>query len=389
MNKVLIFQCSCDYKYLVPKGEKVIFDFVDFELEDGDNQGCTDGIQFFLDKTQSDKICGRQSDKMFEFGPLDHDWEMKATFKSTSKKGTKGFYISIHLAIGQFLDLLPLPGTNPEVTTVQSPCSCQCEEQTTPKPESFNCGSLKSTKIVGGNETNPFSIPWQVGLVTTGFRRPWCGGTLISPIHVLTAAHCTAGETANSIQVIVGEHDLESDEDGVAHNVSCIADHPNYDSQTVDYDFSVLTLSSPVDLLSPTSNARAACLPSNVSDTYAGVELTVSGWGALSSGGGFPTVLHEAQVSGVTNQECMESYGTSITDRMLCAGRIEGGIDSCQGDSGGPLTVSENGKHTVVGVVSWGYRCAFPGFYGVYARVTSVLQWIKAQGIQTVSNKCM
>ena len=245
-----------------------------------------------------------------------------------------------------------------------------------------------ASRIVGGSEATPYSIPWQVGLVNYGFKKPWCGGTLISPIHVLTAAHCTAGEQAYNLQVIVGEHDVESDSDGVAHDVACIMDHPNYDSDTTDYDYSVLTLSKPVDIEAETSKARVACLPTDKAKDYAGEKLTVSGWGRLESGGDHPTVLHHVQVPAVTNKKCMTSYYDRITDQMLCAGQPEGGIDSCQGDSGGPLTAMENGRTAVVGVVSWGIGCADAGFYGVYARVTSVLDWIKSKGVENATNKC-
>lgn len=66
------------------------------------------------------------------------------------------------------------------------------------------------------------------------------------------------------------------------------------------------------------------------------------------------------------------SHITQVTDRMICAGYKEGGIDACQGDSGGPL-VADN---TLVGVVSWGKGCAT--YPGVYARVSSVRYWIRS-----------
>jgi trypsin len=71
---------------------------------------------------------------------------------------------------------------------------------------------------------------------------------------------------------------------------------------------------------------------------YVGQRCYISGWGRLQSGGSRPDVLQEAQVPIVTPQECKNSYGSSrITDKMLCAGLSQGGIDTCQGDSGGRI----------------------------------------------------
>ena len=78
--------------------------------------------------------------------------------------------------------------------------------------------------------------PWMVALVDPGQNTVWCGGSLVSSQHVVTAAHCTEGRTAASIEVLVGEHDT-SDSTAARHNVSAITNHPSYNYSSLDFDF--------------------------------------------------------------------------------------------------------------------------------------------------------
>merc|ERR1719195_729960 len=101
---------------------------------------------------------------------------------------------------------------------------------TTAATSTCNCGiAQRQTRIVGGVETEVNEYPWQVGLVSRTGIRPWCGGSLLSARHVLTAAHCTVGQSAASIRVLVGEHDTT---DSVAdiRAISAITDHPSYNN---------------------------------------------------------------------------------------------------------------------------------------------------------------
>ena len=193
-------------------------------------------------------------------------------------------------------------------------------------------------------------IPWNYP-PNWHLDRPFCGGTLISDRHVLTAAHCMGG----NFEVMVGEHHVTSTDDGTRHKVCSVVSHPKYNGGvSQSYDFAIVTLKEPVQL-----GARAvpACLPESAEFGGSFLDdktMTVSGWGALGSGGGSPTELHSVDVPGISNEQCANMYHHSkwtnaraprptpfnirkykITEDMMCAGHANGGIDSCQGDSGG------------------------------------------------------
>merc|ERR1712130_862848 len=256
--------------------------------------------------------------------------------------------------------------------TTAAPGTCQCGVK----------GGAANGRIVGGQETEEHEYPWQVGLVSANGRSPWCGGTLISSTHVLTAAHCTAGSAASSIRVILGEHNI-ADSNFNRVDVAEIINHPDYNSQTTDNDYAILRLANPVTF---TNEVSPACLPADLSATFAGVLATVTGWGTLSSGGNQPTVLQEVDVTVTTNAVCNNAYG-SITANMICA--ADSGKVPCQGDSGGPMIAPENGRQALIGVVSRVDGCFFfEGFPGVYARVTEKMDWILANTAGTFDSTC-
>ena len=198
--------------------------------------------------------------------------------------------------------------------------------------------SSTSTRIVGGGEVTRHSIPWQVAFVRRGYDSPFCGGTLITDRHVLTAAHCTRllEREGRKGEIIVGEHDYTSSKDGTRHSYSRYVDHPLYSRNTVNYDFSIIYLDKPVQI-GPRAVPAYLPLTDFSGDYLNGKKLTVSGWGTLSYKGSRPKVLHSVEVPGMSNSICNQPdfYNNRITDVMLCAGYAEGKIDSCQGDSGG------------------------------------------------------
>jgi len=248
------------------------------------------------------------------------------------------------------------------------------------------CGLLpKSSRIIGGDEVTPHSIPWQVGLLTVfdDFKQVGCGGTLLTDKHVLTAGHCTIPFEPSDILVVVAEHHQNHSYDGERHKIRSYQNHPQYDDNTLDYDFSMLHLASPVEF---GDRAIPACLPdlSFSGDKLVGKYLTVSGWGRTNiletnnDDSDYPELLQSVDLPVLSQEDCRELWASrDITNSMICAD-TKGGISPCHRDSGGPLTYNENGRSYLIGVVSWGIPrfCGTPGYPGVFARVTAALDWI-------------
>lgn len=220
-----------------------------------------------------------------------------------------------------------------------------------------------NTRIVGGSVAGAADNPFQVALLTksvaNNFDAQFCGGTLIKANVIVTAAHCSDFVTAGQVQVLTGTRNLNGT--GVRRNVTKIAIHPSWNPGTFDYDVAVWTLSTSATGITLASLASA--------DPAVGTNLLVTGWGALSEGGSFPTSLRKVTVPLVNRTNCNDanSYNGDITARMLCAGFDAGGKDSCQGDSGGPLA---RGR-LLTGIVSWGDGCARANKHGVYTRVSN------------------
>lgn len=211
---------------------------------------------------------------------------------------------------------------------------------------------------------NIYERPFQVSLQL--YNSHYCGGSILNERTILTAAHC-AQNGASAYKIRAGSTSRSSG--GQLIQVSeVITDRRYPGSSGFDYDVAILKLEKPLVFNNDVQAIRLAPAGYKVPD---GEYVTVSGWGALSSGGGSPDNLYEVDAPAVNQDVCKNAYGSSsITERMICAG--VGGKDSCQGDSGGPLTHGD--LH--VGVVSWGRGCALAGYPGVYARTSELRDFI-------------
>lgn len=241
--------------------------------------------------------------------------------------------------------------------------------------------SSDSSEIVGGSEAEPGAWPWMAALVFStaenGYDGQFCGGTLVAPEWVLTAAHCTRGLQSHHIHVILGRHELSSDE-GERIAVTEIIDHPDFDYSTFDSDLALLRLESPsvqVPIALVTAETASLAEPETLSK--------VIGWGStIASEPARSDTLQQVDLPIVVTEICNapESHNGAVTPNMLCAGYTSGEHDSCTGDSGGPLMVTGVDRATwfQAGIVSWGNGCATPGYFGVYTRVAGFENWVAA-----------
>ncbi|KAI5282593.1 Transmembrane Protease Serine 4 [Manis pentadactyla] len=201
------------------------------------------------------------------------------------------------------------------------------------------CGqSRKTPRVVGGEKASVESWPWQVSLQYAA--QHICGGSILDARWILTAAPCFRKyRDVPSWKVTAGSDKLGNFPSLPVTGIFIAEPKATYPEEN---DIALVKLQFP-----------------------------------LTFSGKMSDTLQQASVQVTESSRCNaeDAYQGEVTEKTLCAGIVEGGVDACQGDSGGPLMYNAE-QWQVVGIVSWGHGCGAPNNPGVYTKVTAYLNWI-------------
>lgn len=236
----------------------------------------------------------------------------------------------------------------------------------------------RDVKVLGGSVAAPGQFPWMVSMIDAKAERAifgaYCGGTVIAPRVVITAAHCVQGVRDGEMDVIVGRTRLSQDDVGERIPVAKIVAHPAYDNSSVRNDVALLQLSRPTE-----ATPLAIAHPADDGLTAPGTRVITSGWGTTTEGGEASDELLFVRLTARSRGYCDREYGRIHDASQLCIGSSRAGEDTCQGDSGGPVTSGEAEAIRLVGLVSYGNGCGREGVPGVYTRVSYFSAWVDEQ----------
>ncbi|XP_048513315.1 uncharacterized protein LOC105690556 isoform X5 [Athalia rosae] len=259
--------------------------------------------------------------------------------------------------------------------------------------EDFDENDEYMARVVHGSVAPRGAYPWQASLRVRGHSRSshWCGAVVISPLYVLTAAHCLEGYNKGMYFVRVGDYNTEID-DGteVEVNIEDYYIHEDFrKGQRMNNDIALVKLKGRGIPLG--RNVMPICLPPENIEYLPGLNCTISGWGSIESGKSVQSnVLRYGWVPILDQSLCQAEYvygEGAISDGMVCAGYLNEGVDSCDGDSGGPLACYHNNAFTLYGLTSWGKHCGEANKPGVYVRIGHYRRWIDQKIQESASGR--
>jgi len=215
-----------------------------------------------------------------------------------------------------------------------------------------------------------------------------CGGSLIAPGVILTAAHCAEKfrSEPGKLKVRCGEWDTQNQTEPRAHQdraVQTLDIHPDFNDRNLANDWALLYTTEPFELQ---EHIDTVCLP-EPEEQFDGQNCFATGWGKdqFGAAGEYQVVLKEIDLPVVGHQQCQDSLRRTrlgrrflLDDSFICAGGIAG-KDTCKGDGGSPLVCQSKGDpftYVQAGVVAWGIGCGEDATPGVYASVSKAVCWI-------------
>ncbi|CAG9862414.1 unnamed protein product [Phyllotreta striolata] len=255
-----------------------------------------------------------------------------------------------------------------------------------------NCGYRKDNqfaihdaiqaRVIGGGVAKKGDYPWQAALKVKVKEKSahWCGAIIISSKWVLTAAHCLQGYTKGAYVIVAGDYNTEETEGTEQQKyIDEFFIHEKFrKGHKLNNDIALIKVKGSGFELN--DHIQPICLADSSTNYNRDLNCTISGFGSVKSGvSAYSRNLLAAWIPVQSQDICKmpHVYGEAVTDNMICAGSMEGGLDACDGDSGGPLACLDQGVFTLYGITSWGQHCGYANKPGVYVKVGNYKEWIE------------
>ncbi|XP_071057276.1 uncharacterized protein [Onthophagus taurus] len=235
-------------------------------------------------------------------------------------------------------------------------------------------------RVVKGLVAEKGMYPWQASVRVKGqsSQEHWCGAVIVSEKFVLTAGHCLNGYQKGGFVIVAGDYDRNENE-GTEQvvNIEEFYVHNEFRKGTkMNNDLALIKLKG--DGFRFDDHIRAICLPP-IHLQEEGLNCSISGFGSVKSGRAVASRELRAGFIPIQSREVCKMphiYGEALTEGMICAGNLGGGVDACDGDSGGPLACLNDGVFTLVGLTSWGQHCGHANKPGVYVKISHYRNWL-------------